>query len=140
MCDREEFEKWLLNEQGLTAEWDEDRNCYKEFQAHLAWKAWQAAPQQRGWKAMRIPTGEEGWFRQISYQGFSEEGAQEIMQNAIVDAIGQRAGNDEPIGMVSSVSKKNERFTVAAIVADVSELPKQGDMIYARAQKGAATE
>lgn len=40
---REPFEKWLLEEQGLDALWDEHRNCYEEFPAHLAWKAWQAA-------------------------------------------------------------------------------------------------
>ena len=38
------FEKWLDETMGLDAEWDAERNCYKEFAAHLAWKAWQASP------------------------------------------------------------------------------------------------
>jgi len=41
--EREEFEAWLLDEQWLTATWNEARNCYDEFPAHLALKAWQAA-------------------------------------------------------------------------------------------------
>ena len=40
---RAAFEAWLLDEQGLTATWDEERNCYEEFPAHLAWRAWLAA-------------------------------------------------------------------------------------------------
>lgn len=42
------FEKWLLDVMGLQDEFDEQRNCYKEFACHLAWKAWQAAPAQKG--------------------------------------------------------------------------------------------
>jgi hypothetical protein len=40
---RSQFEAWLLDTMMLTAVWDESRNCYEEFRAHLAWKAWQAA-------------------------------------------------------------------------------------------------
>src|SRR5690554_6903654 len=46
--DRDEFQKWLLNEHGLYSRWQEDRNCYADFPAHLAWKAWQAARSQSG--------------------------------------------------------------------------------------------
>jgi hypothetical protein len=37
------FENWLLGVQGLTATWNDARNCYNEFQAHIAFKAWQEA-------------------------------------------------------------------------------------------------
>lgn len=30
------FEKWLLAEQGLDAQWDASRNCYMPFPAHVA--------------------------------------------------------------------------------------------------------
>jgi heme-degrading monooxygenase HmoA len=39
--ERKKFEEWLLDHQQLTATWDEKRNSYTRFQAHLAWKAWQ---------------------------------------------------------------------------------------------------
>lgn len=39
---REAFEKWLLDVHMLTSEWQPDRNCFKDFPAHLAWQAWQA--------------------------------------------------------------------------------------------------
>jgi hypothetical protein len=39
--DRTLFEKWLLEIHGLEATWNERRNCYDEFPAHLAFKAWQ---------------------------------------------------------------------------------------------------
>ncbi len=38
--EQKRFEKWLLDEHGLVATWDQQRNCYAEFPAHLAWKAW----------------------------------------------------------------------------------------------------
>ena len=41
---RAEFERWLLEAQGLVPIWDSDRNCYNQFAAHLAFKAWCAAP------------------------------------------------------------------------------------------------
>ena len=41
-AERARFEKWLDETMGLQSEWDEPRNCYKEFPAHLAWKAWNA--------------------------------------------------------------------------------------------------
>ncbi|MBD1602356.1 hypothetical protein, partial [Pseudomonas typographi] len=40
---REEFEAWLLEVHGLTAEWQPERNCFKEYPAHLAYQAWQAS-------------------------------------------------------------------------------------------------
>jgi hypothetical protein len=39
---RAAFEKWLYDKMGLQAEWEPERNCYKEFPAHIVWKAWQA--------------------------------------------------------------------------------------------------
>lgn len=40
---RAKFEKWLSDVHMLTAEWQPERSCYREFPAHLAWCAWQAA-------------------------------------------------------------------------------------------------
>ncbi|WBW49166.1 hypothetical protein PB31_134 [Pseudomonas phage vB_PaeM_B31] len=40
---REGFEAWLLREHGLESEWQEGRNCFKDYPAHLAFKAWQAS-------------------------------------------------------------------------------------------------
>lgn len=37
---RQAFEKWLLDVYMLEAHWSEERNCYEEFSAHLAYKAW----------------------------------------------------------------------------------------------------
>lgn len=42
MPERVGFEQWLLKEHGLDAVWESNRNCYREFGIHLAWKAWQA--------------------------------------------------------------------------------------------------
>lgn len=41
--ERAAFEAWLMAEHLLDATWNADRNCYDEFPAHLAWKAWRAA-------------------------------------------------------------------------------------------------
>lgn len=40
---REEFKKWLLEEHMLDSEWNSERNCFKDFAAHLAYKAWLSA-------------------------------------------------------------------------------------------------
>ena len=40
---REEFEAWLLREHGLESEWQDERNCFKDYPAHLAFKAWLAS-------------------------------------------------------------------------------------------------
>ncbi|HCF0295530.1 TPA: hypothetical protein NH680_000776 [Pseudomonas aeruginosa] len=40
---REEFEAWLLREHGLESEWQDERNCFKDYPAHLAFKAWKAS-------------------------------------------------------------------------------------------------
>ena len=45
LSERKAFESWLLDVHLLTATWDEQRNCYDEFPAHLAFNAWQAAKQ-----------------------------------------------------------------------------------------------
>jgi hypothetical protein len=47
---RKAFEEWLQREQGLDATWNEQRKCYNEFPAHLAYKAWlQASTVPPGW-------------------------------------------------------------------------------------------
>ena len=38
--ERADFERWLEREHLLTATWNDQRNCYDEFPAHLAFKAW----------------------------------------------------------------------------------------------------
>lgn len=40
---REEFIDWLADEHGLESEWQEERNCFKDFPAHLAFQSWQAS-------------------------------------------------------------------------------------------------
>lgn len=51
---REAFEKWMTEVMLLPPTWEAARNCYSEFPAHLAWKAWQAArtEEQRKWIAV----------------------------------------------------------------------------------------
>jgi hypothetical protein len=41
--DRKEFIDWLADVHGLESEWQEERNCFKDFPAHLAFQAWQAS-------------------------------------------------------------------------------------------------
>jgi hypothetical protein len=41
--ERQVFEQWLRAEHKLESEWDETRNCYTEFAAHLAFCAWKAS-------------------------------------------------------------------------------------------------
>jgi DNA segregation ATPase FtsK/SpoIIIE-like protein len=43
MSIREEFEAWLLEVHGLDSVWQEERNCFADFPAHLAYQAWQAS-------------------------------------------------------------------------------------------------
>ena len=45
--ERAAFEAWLMAEQMLGATWNAERNCFDEFPAHLAYKAWQAARPKR---------------------------------------------------------------------------------------------
>lgn len=40
---RKEFEAWLLEVHWLTSEWQEERNCFADYPAHLAFNAWMAA-------------------------------------------------------------------------------------------------
>ncbi|WP_368373404.1 hypothetical protein AB3W22_15845 [Pseudomonas aeruginosa] len=56
---REEFEAWLLREHGLESEWQEERNCFKDYPAHLAFKAWQAS---RAALRVELPKPEGGFF------------------------------------------------------------------------------
>jgi hypothetical protein len=37
--ERVAFEAWMRSS-GLESEWQEERNCYKDFTAHYAWQAW----------------------------------------------------------------------------------------------------
>ena len=41
---REAFEAWLADVHMLHPIWQPERNCYKEYPAHLAFQAWQASP------------------------------------------------------------------------------------------------
>lgn len=41
--DRSAFEHWLHDVHGLESVWQEERNCYKDFPAHLAYSAWCAS-------------------------------------------------------------------------------------------------
>ena len=43
MDNRQRFETWLGKEHLLTCTWNEQRNCYDEYPAHLAYCAWRAA-------------------------------------------------------------------------------------------------
>jgi len=43
IVERAAFEKWLMDVHGLDSVWNEERNCFDDFPAHLAFKAWQAA-------------------------------------------------------------------------------------------------
>ncbi|HBO4448886.1 TPA: hypothetical protein L4U50_003487 [Pseudomonas aeruginosa] len=52
---REEFEAWLLREHGLESEWQDERNCFKDYPAHLAFKAWQASR-----AALRVELPDDG--------------------------------------------------------------------------------
>lgn len=45
--ERAAFEKWLMAAHMLDATWNVGRNCYDEFPAHLAFKAWQQARPKR---------------------------------------------------------------------------------------------
>ena len=35
-AERAAYEQWLAYEHGLDSEWQPERNCYKDFPAHLA--------------------------------------------------------------------------------------------------------
>ncbi len=39
---RAQFEAWLKDLFDLEGTWQPERNCYKEFPCHMAWKAWQS--------------------------------------------------------------------------------------------------
>jgi hypothetical protein len=47
MTEREEFEKWLIAHHGLQSDWSIERNCFVDYQAHLAFKAFQAGRRSR---------------------------------------------------------------------------------------------
>lgn len=41
-----EFKQWLLEVHGLESEWQPERNCFKDFPAHLAYCAWISSRQE----------------------------------------------------------------------------------------------
>lgn len=47
---RRQFELWFadvfMDGMDDAGEWDDERNCYVQFQVHMAWKGWQASRQQ----------------------------------------------------------------------------------------------
>ncbi|EOT0230483.1 hypothetical protein ACNKJC_000727 [Enterobacter hormaechei] len=43
---RKRFEQWALEVMQFTPDeltWDEERNCYRDYVPHMAWKSWQAS-------------------------------------------------------------------------------------------------
>ena len=59
MSMREEFEAWLLEVHGLTSEWSEERNCFQDYPAHLAYKAWRAS---RAALVVELPEEQPGYM------------------------------------------------------------------------------
>lgn len=87
MDNRDEFEKWLLKEQGLTGTWDAERNCYSEFPCHIAFKAWQAA-RNDAWILRKQAESVIGARRKFIGRGYAEvqseliEFAEKLIQQA----------------------------------------------------------
>ena len=45
---RQDFEQWISSEffggmHDISEDWDEERNCYKDFAFHIAFQSWMAA-------------------------------------------------------------------------------------------------
>ena len=55
---RAAFEAWLLDTHLLTSEWQESRNCFKDYPAHLAFQAWQAATKAERERCAKVVEGE----------------------------------------------------------------------------------
>lgn len=70
---REEFEAWLLREHGLESEWQEERNCFKDYPAHLAFKAWQAS---RAALRVELPSEKEESNANYRFSEYSHSRAQ----------------------------------------------------------------
>lgn len=69
--EREQFTAWMEATYESHVEFDEARNCFKEFPVHLAWQAWRAALQE--WRAdfAASQSGEsEGWLIEAKHNGF----------------------------------------------------------------------
>ncbi|MGU1528559.1 hypothetical protein ACSEOK_26580 [Pseudomonas aeruginosa] len=75
---REEFEAWLLREHGLESEWQEERNCFKDYPAHLAFKAWQASR-----AALRVELPEPYAFHQEVQTVFLDRVTEALQQAGI---------------------------------------------------------
>jgi len=76
---REEFEVWLLEEHGLEAEWQAERNCFKEFPAHLAHQAWQAS---RAAVVFELPEAEAAPRNSSSYREGLADGVERGLDQA----------------------------------------------------------
>ena len=82
---RAAFEAWLLDTHLLTSEWQESRNCFKDYPAHLAFKAWQAATAAEQDRCAKIADNEAfRWVNacsdsRLGYAG--EEACMEIGKN-----------------------------------------------------------
>ncbi|AXS87430.1 hypothetical protein D0Y56_10845 [Pseudomonas aeruginosa] len=77
---REEFEAWLLREHGLESEWQEERNCFKDYPAHLAFKAWQASR-----AALRVELPKSDYADQLDGDAY-------VMESRAVAKALQQAG------------------------------------------------
>ncbi|MBG4138602.1 hypothetical protein I4929_23730 [Pseudomonas aeruginosa] len=75
---REEFEAWLLREHGLESEWQDERNCFKDYPAHLAFKAWQASR-----AALRVELPEPYAFHQEVQTVFRDRVKEALQQAGI---------------------------------------------------------
>src|SRR4051812_43920571 len=69
---RAAFEAWLLKEHLLTATWNEERNCFDEFPAHLPYQAWQAAVTDADDRLKACPTGSGFKDRPLAQSAISE--------------------------------------------------------------------
>lgn len=89
---RQDFEAWLRKEHDLDAEWQPERNCYKEFAAHLAYKAWCAARQlpsdQTMWDIAAKTSGAVlvGWNDEITLDIRTPEQLREVVLAVLKDA------------------------------------------------------
>ncbi|HCF7194742.1 TPA: hypothetical protein NIJ32_002207 [Pseudomonas aeruginosa] len=78
---REEFEAWLLREHGLESEWQDERNCFKDYPAHLAFKVWQASR-----AALRVELPEPYAFHQEVQTVFRDR-VTEALQQAGIEVV-----------------------------------------------------
>jgi hypothetical protein len=107
---RAAFEAWLQKEQLLTATWNEERNCFDEFPAHLAYQAWQAAVTDIIGRLKACPTD----------SGFKDR---PLAQNAISEIERQRsAAGATEIGAESEQLRKILELVRTSIVIAIAFL------------------